>query len=156
MRSHTVQSHGVQITKYKEMYGQLEIIEKVFHKCHLCGKIVLLDSDTLGAHIKRAHKMKERAYKKKFCIYKPAAGVKQSLKIKKPRVKKFVYKPPEDKTSLAGLEKEESETRRMKFGEERELKPIGYDLKKPKKHEPSKKVEFKNHGWSLTIKTILY
>ena len=102
-------SHGVQITKYKEMYGPLEIIEKVFHKCHLCGKIVLLDSDTLGAHIKRAHKMKERAYKKKFCIYKPAAGVKQSLKIKKPRVKKFVYKPPEDKTSLAGLEKEESE-----------------------------------------------
>ena len=78
-----MQSHGVQITEYKAMYGEFEIIEKVFHKCHLCGKIVLMDSDTLGAHIKRAHKIKERTYKKTFCINKPAQGVKKSLVVDK-------------------------------------------------------------------------
>ena len=108
-----MQSHGLQITRYKEVYGQLEVIEKVFHKCHLCGKIVLMDSDTLGAHIKRAHKMKERDYKKKFCIYKPAAGVKKPLKIKKSRLKKFMEEPPDDKISqvscYAKPEKEQSE-----------------------------------------------
>ena len=113
MRMHTINSHGMQITKYKEMYGQFEIIKKVFHKCHLCGKIVLFDSDTLGAHIKRAHQMKEKTYKKKFCISKSAAGTKQTLKIKKPSMKKFVEEPPKDKTSLGGqlanLEKELSE-----------------------------------------------
>ena len=113
MRTHTLNSHGMQITMYKEMYGQFEIIEKVFHKCHLCEKIVLLDSDTLGAHIKRAHQMKEKTYKKKFCISKPAAGDNQTLKIKKTRLKKFVEEPQKDKTSLVGqlanLEKERSE-----------------------------------------------
>ena len=79
-----MQSHGVQITEYKAMYGQFEIIEKVFHKCHMCGKIDLMVGDTLGAHIKRAHKIKERTYKKTFCINKPAAGVKKSV---------FGYKP---------------------------------------------------------------
>ena len=67
MRSHTIKYHGIQITKYKEMYGPFEIIEKVFHKCHLCGKIVLMDSDVLGGHIKKTHKMKEKDYKEKYC-----------------------------------------------------------------------------------------
>ena len=65
MRSHTLQCHNIQITRYKELYGLFEIIEKVFHKCRLCGKIVLMDSDALGAHIKGKHKMKEKDYKEK-------------------------------------------------------------------------------------------
>ena len=66
MRSHTLAKHYLQITKYKEIYGQFEIIEKVFHKCHLCGRLVQLDSDTLGGHIKSTHKMKEKEYKDKY------------------------------------------------------------------------------------------
>ena len=34
----------------------------MWHSCHLCGKLVLLDSDALGAHIKNIHKMKEKDY----------------------------------------------------------------------------------------------
>ena len=110
MRIHTVWSHGVQITKYKEMYGQFEIIEKVFHKCHLCGKVVLLDSDTLGAHIKRVHNMKERTYKKTFCIYKQAVGVKKAVVVKKSEVTKSTKGPLNALVGhLAKLEKEHSE-----------------------------------------------
>ena len=41
----------------------------MWHACHLCGKLVLLDSDALGGHIKNIHKMKEKDYKDKYCVY---------------------------------------------------------------------------------------
>lgn len=69
MRTHTLAKHNIQITKYKEIHGPFEIIEKVFHKCYICGKLVLLDSDWLGGHIKGTHKMKEKEYKDKYCNY---------------------------------------------------------------------------------------
>lgn len=79
MRSHTQAAHGLQITMYKEIHGPFEIIEKVFHKCHICGKILLLDSDAMGGHIKGTHKMKERDYKEKYCTYaKPSTNLKFS------------------------------------------------------------------------------
>jgi len=52
--------------------------------------------------------------------------------------KPIVVKSDEIKVLEAFLEKDEVETK-MKLGEEREIKPIGYDEKKPAKHEPSKK-----------------
>ena len=73
MRSHTLMKHRIQITRYKQIHGPFEIIEKVFHKCYLCGKIVLLDSDSLGGHIKGTHKMKEKAYKEEYCNYAVAS-----------------------------------------------------------------------------------
>ena len=116
MRSHTMKAHGIQITRYKEMYGPFDIIEKVFHKCHLCGKSVLMDSDTLGSHIKGTHNMKEKIYKEKYCINKPITGVKKVSVINKSKVMKDEEEPPisfADKTSLvsnlAKLEKEHSE-----------------------------------------------
>ena len=69
MRMHTISKHDLQITRYKELYGLFEIIEQVFHKCHICGKLVLLDNDALGIHIKKTHKMKEKDYKERFMIY---------------------------------------------------------------------------------------
>jgi len=73
MRSHTLLKHEIQITKYKELYGPFQIIEHIFHKCHLCGKILLLDSDAMGGHIKGIHKMKERDYKTRFMTYQAAS-----------------------------------------------------------------------------------
>jgi len=43
----------------------------VYHKCKICGKLVLLDSDFLGAHIKNTHKMKEREYSDQYLIRIP-------------------------------------------------------------------------------------
>ena len=67
--------HDLQITKYKELYGPFQIIEHVFHKCHLCGKIMLLDCDAMGGHIKGTHKMKEREYKKTFMTSSSASSI---------------------------------------------------------------------------------
>jgi len=66
MRSHTKQVHKMQISSYKEKFGQLTIIDKVYHKCHICGKVVLLDNDVLGGHVKHSHKMTEKDYKEMF------------------------------------------------------------------------------------------
>ena len=98
------------------MYGQFEIIEKVFQKCHLCGKIVLIDSDILGGHTKGIHKMKKKVHNKKHCTYKTTAGAKKSSVIKRSKVMKDEYEPLisfADKISLVGqlskLWKEHSE-----------------------------------------------
>ena len=80
--------HELQITKYKDLYGPFEIIEKVFHKCHLCGKILLLDSDAMGGHIKGTHKMKEKEYKERFMTYSYAkAESKASSTVAKNKLK---------------------------------------------------------------------
>ena len=68
-----------------------------------------MDSDILGGHIKGTHKMKEKAYKEKYCISKPTAGVKKSkvMTDEEEPLNSFA-----DKTSLVGqlakLEKEHS------------------------------------------------
>lgn len=71
MRFHTLKQHDLQITKYKEIHGNFHedrsmIVEIVYHKCHLCGKLVLLDNDSLGGHIKGTHKWTEKDYKAQF------------------------------------------------------------------------------------------
>ena len=55
MRNHTRSVHNLPITDYKLKYGQLDIIDVVHHKCHLCGKVVLMDHDAIGAHVKGIH-----------------------------------------------------------------------------------------------------
>jgi len=95
MRSHTQGKHKLQITKYKELYGPFQILEHVFHKCHLCGKILLLDNDAMGGHIKGVHKMKEREYNERFMTYthsRPSASRADSSSIrKKPSSPKVKY-----------------------------------------------------------------
>ena len=44
MRRHTKLKHKLKITKYKELHGPFKIIEHVYHKCHLCDKILILDN----------------------------------------------------------------------------------------------------------------
>jgi len=98
MRMHTISKHDLQITRYKELYGLFEIIEQVFHKCHICGKIVLLDNDALGGHIKSTHKMKEKDYKERFMTYANKSSSKvesQPSKIPDEKSKKVGSKQPQ-------------------------------------------------------------
>jgi len=68
MRSHTLSAHKMRITKYKEVYGPLNLLEEVWHACYLCGQLVLLDNDHLGSHIKSAHKLAEKTYKDQYIV----------------------------------------------------------------------------------------
>ena len=45
-------------------------LQDVWHRCHICDELVLMDKDVLGGHIKGTHNMKEKEYKEQFCIYK--------------------------------------------------------------------------------------
>ena len=98
MRSHTMIKHELQITKYKDLYGPFEIIEKVFHKCHLCGKILLLDSDAMGGHIKGTHKMKEKEYKERFMTYSNAKAESKTSST----ASKKKFKPSSSKVTYSG------------------------------------------------------
>lgn len=78
MRLHTLK-HGLQITKFKEIHGNFHedksmIVEIVYHKCHLCGKLILLDNDALGGHIKGVHKWTEKDYKGQFMTLSVSKG----------------------------------------------------------------------------------
>jgi len=96
MRSHTMLKHKLQITKYKELHGPFEIIEHVYHKCHICDKILLLDSDAMGAHIKGIHKMKEKLYKEQFMINSNQLSKAESSSGKTGAVKKKAVKSDDD------------------------------------------------------------
>jgi len=87
MRTHTISKHDLQITRYKAKYGPFEIIEpQIFHRCHICGKVVLMDRDILGGHIKGAHKMKERKYMEKYMTYRNNQNRQAPVK-KKPTIR---------------------------------------------------------------------
>ena len=67
MRNHTKKVHGIQITAYKQRYGQLSehLVEKVFHKCGVCGRVMLLDPDVVKPHVGN-HRISLKQYSAKY------------------------------------------------------------------------------------------
>jgi len=99
MRNHTLKKHQIQVTKYKEKYGEFEIIEpQIYHKCHLCNKLLLLDRDRLGGHIKGTHKMKETDYMTKYMTYARSVSKRKTSPVP-PRLKKSRRKPSREKAA---------------------------------------------------------
>ena len=59
LRKHVAHKHSITFTEYKLRYGgdpKRQIINTVYHPCLLCKKVVLLDTDELGKHLKE-HKL---------------------------------------------------------------------------------------------------
>jgi len=69
LRGHTRAKHDINITAYKQSFGitKLELVKEVYHKCAICGQLLLLDSDTIAAHIPR-HKITHKNYNANFMI----------------------------------------------------------------------------------------
>ena len=66
LRMHTKTAHGVPLSEYKKKFNivterQHVLVEKVLHKCGLCGIFLLLCSDVIAVHIKR-HKISHANY----------------------------------------------------------------------------------------------
>ena len=72
LRGHTRSRHNVTIDEYKKVYGnhRNNIIEKVYHKCAICQKTVLLDSDEISHHLKRNHAITHKNYNAEYMVTK--------------------------------------------------------------------------------------
>ena len=72
MRSHTKKSHKMTIAVYRERFGQLadHMVEKVYHKCGVCHKILLLDADLIYHHARRTHGLSYKDYTSKYMTLK--------------------------------------------------------------------------------------
>ena len=68
MRSHTKKSHNMAIRKYREVYGQLELIKHIYHKCGLCSSVMIIDSDTIMCHLRVKHRISHASYNAQFMI----------------------------------------------------------------------------------------
>ena len=69
LRSHTKSEHKMTITEYKAQFGATLVpVETVYHKCGLCGKLVLFDSDHISDHLRRAGHMTHKEYNDGFMV----------------------------------------------------------------------------------------
>ena len=67
MRFHTSRTHSMPIKTYKEKYGnhRQQMVKEVYHKCGVCRKDMLLDSDDIKNHLYR-HGLSQKLYNSKF------------------------------------------------------------------------------------------
>merc|ERR1712129_62550 len=64
LRKHIKTRHQMTLTEYKAMYGnpRSQIIQVVFHRCAFCRKHVLLDTEDMSKHLKKAHQTSYKDY----------------------------------------------------------------------------------------------
>ena len=101
MRSHTRAKHGMVITEYKTKFNQTlyDIIEKVFHRCGICQNPILMDGDSIAAHLgsnKSTHQITHKAYNEKFFIRNSnvATTAPPQRKAKLPQKTPMTSRPP--------------------------------------------------------------
>jgi hypothetical protein len=69
LRQHTKKRHDMTITTYKQQHA-VEPVERVLHRCGVCGTLLLMDSDALAKHLKaKDHpKITHREYNEKYMV----------------------------------------------------------------------------------------
>ena len=67
MRNHTQKFHQMTITEYKDEFQEhfYTLENPIFHRCGVCQTILLLDSDSVSAHVK-THGITHKEYNQKF------------------------------------------------------------------------------------------
>ena len=86
MRVHTRKVHKLSISDYKAKYGNLDrnIAEEIYHKCGICSKALLFDSDSMVLHTKK-HGLTHKEYSSRYLtLVKP-----QHAKSSKPKEKSY-------------------------------------------------------------------
>ena len=53
MQIHTRKSHNMSMTEYTGEYGQMEIVDLVYHKCGLCSFVMIMDRKTIMNHVRK-------------------------------------------------------------------------------------------------------
>ena len=73
LRDHTKRVHTMNITEYKEKFNQqiFDLVEKILHKCGICGEIFLHDGDCVATHLhSSSHGLTHAEYNAKFMSIK--------------------------------------------------------------------------------------
>ena len=70
LRKHVKAHHKITLTQYKELYGdhRKQIIQLVYHRCAFCKKSILLDTDIMSKHLKKAHQASYKEYLVKYMV----------------------------------------------------------------------------------------
>ena len=66
MGKHTKKTHFLALPKYIEIYGQLDILEAVYHKCGLCSEVLMIDNNIIVSHLKKKHTVPVDVYYAQF------------------------------------------------------------------------------------------
>ena len=79
MRAHTRKAHQLSISDYKAKYGALKdhIVEEIYHKCGICSKALLLDSDSMSPHVK-SHGLTHKEYSARFMTLRQQSSYSSS------------------------------------------------------------------------------
>jgi len=90
LRSHTKSAHKTTITEYKAQFGSdLVPIEIIYHRCGICGELVLLDSDHIAVHLKRpGHYITHKNYNDGYMVDSRSSKYNMGKRI-------YSDKPPE-------------------------------------------------------------
>ena len=65
---HVNSTHQVTLKEYKALFGnpRNQVIKLVFHKCSICRKVLLLNTDDMSKHMKKSHQLAYKDYMIKF------------------------------------------------------------------------------------------
>ena len=81
MNKHITEVHCLEVNEYKEFYGYQNIVQKTYHRCGVCQRVLLFDILEIGAHLKKQkHTISLKEYSSRFLV--------NSVKIKEEPVKK--------------------------------------------------------------------
>ena len=68
LRMHTQKKHSIAITDYRKMFlGEPQLLERILHRCAICGNLLLLDTDSIKSHL-RCHNMKLKQYSQNYMV----------------------------------------------------------------------------------------
>ena len=95
-RGHTRRHHKITIEDYTKQYGNPKdsILEKIYHRCGLCARAILLNSDDIAFHLRKFHKISHKEYNAIYIISKKKQ-IKGELNCQKEPATFGIIKEPE-------------------------------------------------------------
>ena len=110
LRGHTQSAHNMTITEYKDKFGaDLDVVEKVLHRCGICEDLIVLDSDHIAKHLKKpGHNITHKNYNAKYTVntkYHRSRGRYKREPVKSEERLDVKQEPNEDSGDMGGRRK---------------------------------------------------
>ena len=85
LSKHVKNVHKTTGKEYKALFGdpRKQIIKLVFHKCVICQKVLLLNTDDISKHLRKAHQLAYKEYMSKHMLEGNKCHLKHQIESKK-------------------------------------------------------------------------